>query len=378
MTRRSLPFALALVAFLSAADLCPIAVAEDICADVFHGPCPRVAIPVVIPVGIPVGIPIVTLDYGSPGTWCGAAEETYPAGAVSGPAYESDWYSHTAVVATTYALSASGHGGFTVYSDDCGSWLCSGSDSSPCTVEGTGKFYINVFASNAYTLAFAPSAPVGCLQAADVTTLNACGVGPACPSGLTSPPGPGQVGVVCGLPVPRPGTPAGVASCATYNANFNSPYPGQNQGVVIEFDPPGPEGDVAFCAGTLTGAPCAPGQPGVMLNNDPICAPGCSQGVSPQTVSACGFGPFCPSGVTSPAGPGQALVICGQGVSACSLTGAGPGAGWGVGANDACIGLPWAAQGAASPCPATATLNLRIYWGTTPAFAPGSYFDVCF
>ncbi|MEA3203153.1 MAG: hypothetical protein QOI63_828 [Thermoplasmata archaeon] len=175
----------------------------------------------------------------------------------------------------------------------------------------------------------------------------------------------------------NPQVPTGVVSCVVYNSKYIPvPYPNQNQGIVIEYDPPGPVGDVAFCAGTVTGAPCDTGQSGVIVNNAPTCLlPVCPQGVNPNTVSSCGIGPVCPTGITNPPGPNQVAVVCGTGVSACSF--GAPGPGWTVGGNGVCLGLPWVVPGAASMCPASATMNARIYWGTTPGFAPGSTFDVC-
>ncbi|MEA3199665.1 MAG: hypothetical protein QOE90_1093 [Thermoplasmata archaeon] len=182
---------------------------------------------------------------------------------------------------------------------------------------------------------------------------------------------------VMGVAAPGVDAPTGVKSCQVYNQEYSpSPYPGQDNGFVVENNPSGPEGDQAFCFGAATGAPCQPGEPGVIFDNAPIClADPCPQSIDPNTVAACGVGPECPSGLTSPPAPGQLLVVCGKAVSGCSLSGAGPGPGWGIGAAGVCIGLPWVEQGAA-PCPG-ATINERVFWGTTPGFAPGSTTDVC-
>lgn len=198
-----------------------------------------------------------------------------------------------------------------------------------------------------------------------------------CPGGFSV--SVGETNGPCVAPGPVPGVPTGVRDCGIYNSIYTPvPYPGQDTGIVIEFNPPGPAGDLAFCAGAVTGAPCSAGQPGVLVNNMPVCVPNlCPQGVNPTTVAACGVGPLCPGGITSPPGPGQIAVVCSQALSACSLSGGGLGPGWTAGANGLCIGMPWVAQGAASPCPAGADVNFRIFWGTTPGFPPGSTLDVC-
>ena len=171
--------------------------------------------------------------------------------------------------------------------------------------------------------------------------------------------------------------PTGIKSCAVYNAsNTPAPYPGQDLGVVIEYDPPGPDGDVAFCVGIITGATCPGGQPGALVNNMPTCVPDvCPQGMDPNTLTVCGTTPLCPSGVTSPPGAGEVIVVCGEAVSLCSLSESAPDDGWTVGALGVCVGLPWAEPGTAA-CPGS-TVSVRVYWGTTPGLPPGGIFDLC-
>jgi hypothetical protein len=203
-----------------------------------------------------------------------------------------------------------------------------------------------------------------------------------------------------------------------YNNLTNNIYPGQNYGVVVEYDPPGPANDVALCAGPVTGPPCGAGEPGILVNNAPTCLPNlCPQGIDagtlsacgvslcptgvgdpdtdqlalcdlgplcpggvshadPGTLAACGHGPLCQSGVIGMPAPGQLVVVCEKAVTACSLSGDGPGDGWTVGVQGVCVGLPWVVPNGA-PCPG-ATVNVRIYWGTTPGFTQGSTFDACF
>lgn len=335
------------------------------------------------------------------------------------------------------------------------------------------------------------------------------------------------------------GFPTGARSCSQYNAFYGPtpPYPGQDSGIVVEFDPPGPAGDVAFCAGTATGAPCGPGQPGAVVDNAPACVPtppapcaSPSIGVAPDchtvsfcapdsagvqvdntqvckplpipcpspsvgiqnyggcyTVEACdppttvgvtvngegecvlvpvpcevptiGVEPDChtvetcdpPTTVGATVdGEGECVLVpvpCAvptigvepdchtvtpcpgaigvqvdgtpvctptpvpcdvpsvgienyggchtaeacdppttvgatvDGEGACVPTpvpcSSAPAPGWAVGADGTCVGLPWAVPGAA-PCAGGATVDVRVYWGTTPGFTPGSTFDACF
>jgi hypothetical protein len=193
---------------------------------------------------------------------------------------------------------------------------------------------------------------------------------PLCPSGITSPPGPGQAAVVCGVGVPNPIDGTDVRSCGEYGGG--SVYPGQ-QGVVLDHAPDGPGGgDTAVCVGLASSCPAG----GVVLNNAPTCLPNACPGgagsVDAGHLAACGIGPVCPTGVVGTPGSGELARACGVGVQGCTGP-LGPGLRVGV---VACVGLPWVVVGAASPC--SGTVNARIYWGTTPGFTPGSTSDVCF
>jgi hypothetical protein len=196
-----------------------------------------------------------------------------------------------------------------------------------------------------------PSGIIGPPGPGELAVVCGVPVQDPCPSGITSPPGPGELAVVCGIHVPNAGGGTDVRSCAAYNA-FANTYPGQD-GLVVDNAPDGPGGnDLALCIGAAPSSTCPGG--GILVNNAATCLP------NP-----------CPGGLVGTPGPGEIARVCGVGVRACTGP---PAPGWTVGVV-ACVGAPWAVVGGASPCPGT--VNLRVYWGTTPGFAPGSTSDVC-
>ena len=161
------------------------------------------------------------------------------------------------------------------------------------------------------------------------------------PRGCVRPCTPPEVGVTIGnVQACVDGTPpnsVGTTCPAAY---------GGGKGIYIDQGPVGasPEDDWLCVSATPGGAPCAPGEVRVELSSSLV------NGFV-RCVSA------------TPPTP-------------CST----PGNGWGVGFGSSClVYLPWAEPSPPAPttCPPGTLAPVRIWWGQTPGFAPGSFTDVC-
>lgn len=136
---------------------------------------------------------------------------------------------------------------------------------------------------------------------------------------------------------PTPPTSAGTTCPAAYSGG---------KGVYLDYAPTGagPEDRWACANVTTGGAPCAPGEAHVHVSSHQV--PDEHQCVS-----------------TTPTPP-------------CST----PGPGWGVGFGPSClVHLPWAEPSPPAPttCPPGTLAPVRVWWGNTPGFTPGSFTDVC-